>query len=216
MKKRNVAVVAVAIAALLVAGSLTASNMGFKLNRVLNGTGSSASGQNYVALPFNKQVGMANAKDLIDDIVAAGGSVSQIGRFVNSSDSFTTYNGTSGAAFALSKDEGYVVTMNTDLNYIIVGSHDPGHVVSFNGTGTSASGQNYYALPYHTTAANAKDLIDELVAAGGSVSQIGRFVNSSDSFVTYNGTSGAAFALTPGEAYVVTMNTDVSFTPSHY
>ncbi len=216
MKKRNVAVVAIAIAALLVAGSLTASNMGFKLNRVLNGTGSSASGTNYVALPFNKQVGMANAKDLIDDIVAAGGSVGQIGRFVNTTDGFQTYNGASGTAFALAKDEGYVVSMNSDLNYIIVGSHDPGHVVSFNGTGTSASGTNYYALPYHTTAANAKDLIDELVAAGGSVGQIGRFVNTTDGFQTYNGASGTAFALVPGEAYVVSMNTDVSFTPSHY
>ncbi len=216
MKKRNVAVVAIAIAALLVAGSLTASNMGFKLNRVLNGTGSSATGQNYVALPFNKQVGMGNATDLIDDLIAAGGSVAQVSRFANATDDFEAYTGTAGTPFALSKDEGYVIGMNGDLNYIIVGSHDPGHVVSFNGTGTSATGQNYYALPYHTTAASAKDLIDELTAAGGNVAQISRFANGTDDFEAYTGTAGSSFPLVPGVAYVVGMNNDLSFTPSHY
>ncbi len=217
MKKRNVAVVAIAIAALLVAGSLTASNMGFKLNRVLNGTASSKSGTNYVALPFNKQVGLSTAGDLIADIEATGADVAEIQKYVNVDDSFVGYNGSSGADFGLTKDAGYIVAMNTDVNYIIVGSHDPGHVVAFNGTGSSKSGTNYYAVPYHTTATSAGDLIAEIeTTVGADVAEVQKYVNVDDSFVGYNGSSGADFDLSPGQSYVVSMNTDVSFTPSHY
>ena len=57
MSKRNYVVVAVAAAALLVAGGLFASNMGFKLNYVMDGPADngSASGTQALALPFNQR-----------------------------------------------------------------------------------------------------------------------------------------------------------------
>ncbi len=217
MRKPQLLVPTILVACFLVSGVLIATNMGFKFNYVLNGPGSSFSGTNVIALPFHKQVGMVNAKDLIDDIFAAGGSVSQVGRFVNSTDSFATYNGASGTAFALAKSEGLIVTMNTDTEYIMFGTHDPGHVVSFNGPGSSQSGLNLYAPPYHTTSITAGELIDEINShVPDSAVSIQRFDNSADRFQTHDGVSGYDFPIEPSRAYYVQVSQDVNFVPSHY
>ncbi len=216
MRKPQLLVPAIVLASFLVSGVLIATNMGFKFNRVLNGPGSSASGANAVGLPFHKQVGMVNAKHLIDDITAGGGAVAGITRFVNSSDSFDTYNGIGGAAFTLAKSEGVIVTMNTDAEYMVFGTHDPGHVVNFNGVGTSLSGLNFYSPPYHSTSINAEELLDEINDAGGSAIAIHRYDNSTDRLQTFDGVSGYNFSIEPTQAYFVQTATDFSFTPSHY
>ncbi len=216
MRKPLLLVPAIVLACFLASGVLIATNMGFKFNYVLQGPGTSATGKNAIALPFFKQVGMVDARDLIDDITVAGGAVFGISRFVNSSDAFDTYNGISGAAFTLAKSEGVIVTMNTNSEYILFGTHDPGHVVNFNGLGTSASGLNLYAPPYHTTSINAGELLDEINSSGGSVLSIQRLDNTTDRYQTYDGVSGYNFPIEPGKAYFVQMAADVSFTPSHY
>ncbi len=216
MRKRKWAALASAVALLLIAGAVTAGNMGFKFNRVLLGPGSSLSGMNFVALPYHLQTGMVTAQDLIDDITAYGGSVANVAQFQSSCDCIRTYDGVSGYNFTLEKGRGFFLQMNADFEYLIVGTHDPDAVITLNGPGTSASGTNVYAPPYHTTAAYADDLIDELNSAGGLVSSVSKFVSASDTFVTYTGASGTAFALEPTEAYTVKLASDVVFTPSHY
>ena len=60
-KRRVVAISVVALAALIMAGGLVASNMGFKLayELVAGDAGvTSASGQNSLGLPYNRQVGI--------------------------------------------------------------------------------------------------------------------------------------------------------------
>jgi hypothetical protein len=221
MSKRNFLVVAVGAAAVLVAGGLFASNMGFKLNYQLHGPGaSSLTGLNTIALPFNQQVGLNDAKNLIDDINAVTpASVLNVQKFVNTTNSFQVYNGTVGTAFALNPGEGYFVQMATDVNYIVVGSHNPGLTVNFSGPGSSLTGLNFYALPYHTNKTDAKQLIDEINANGTPTNQVlnaQKFVKTTNSFQVYNGTVGTAFSLNPGEAFFVQMTTDTSFVPSHY
>jgi hypothetical protein len=221
MKKGMTLVVAVAVAALLVTGGLIASNMGFKLNYTLEGPGSSQTGTNTLGLPFNKMTGLANAKDLIDDINNTGaptGKVVNVQQFNRANDSYVVYNGVTGAPFTLTDGHAVRVQVSADVQYIVVGSHNPGLAIDLLATGVgSQSGTNLAAIPYHTTADNAKDLIDEVNAlVPGSVVNVQQFNNANDSFIVYNGVTGSAFAWAAGEGVVFQMSQNVNWVPAHF
>lgn len=217
-----VGAVLVALAVVLTAGTLVASNMGFKLNYSLDQPGAIAkTGNNTLALPDNRQTGLNTAKNLMDDIGFA--SVTQVQRFVASSDNYASYTGrapqTPANNFNLNAGEAYVVKMKTSVNYIVVGSDDPALSYTFSGPGAVAkTGNNFYAYNYHQTAATAKQLMDDVGFA--SVTQIQRFVRSADNYASYTGrapqTPANNFNLTPGEGYVVKMKTTSVYSPSHY
>lgn len=219
-KKTYIGVMIVALAVALTAGSLVASNMGFKLNYALNATqaGVSKSGNNTLALPDNRQTGLADAKVLMDDIGSA--NVVSVSKFLKATDLFQSYTGrkSGGTAFPLSAGEGYFVKMNTTVNYIAVGSDNPTLPYSLNAAqaGVSASGQTFFAYNYHQTSADAKQLMDDIGSA--NVVSIAKFLKATDLFQSYTGrkSGGTAFPLAPGEAYFIKMNTTVNYTPSHY
>jgi len=210
----------VALAVVVMAGGLLASNMGFKLNYTLSQTlaGTSKSGTNTLALPDLRQTGLNTAKNLMDDITLL--NVANIQKFLKASDSTQLYTGRkgSGADFSLVAGEGVLVKMLTATNYIVVGSDDPTLAYTLQATlaGTSKSGTNLYAYNYHQTAATAKGLMDDIGLA--NVANIQKFLKASDSTQLYTGRkgSGADFNLTPGEAYYVKMLTTTNYTPSHY
>jgi hypothetical protein len=223
-RKTFLGVMAVALVTALAAGSLIASNMGFKLNYALtqqDGGVTSKTGRNTLALPDNRQSGLNTAKNLLDDIGFA--QTAQVDRFLEASDTLQTYTGrkgTPGPDFSLAAGEGYFVKMNTTVNYIVVGSDDPALAYALNqpdGGVTSKTGRNFFAYNYHQTAATAKQLMDDIGFA--QTAQVDRFLKASDTLQTYTGrkgTPGPDFSLVPGEAYFVKMNTTVSYTPSHY
>lgn len=221
MSKRTfVGVMIVALAVVVMAGGLLASNMGFKLNYPLLQTtlGNSKSGTSVLALPDNRQSGLNTSKNLMDDIGFA--NVGNVQKFIKSTDGLQTYTGRkdSGADFSLVSGEGVYVKMNTTTNYIVVGSDNPTLAYTLNATqaGVSKSGTNLFAYNYHQTAATSKGLMDDIGFA--NVGNVQKFLKSSDGLQTYTGRkgSGADFSLTPGEAYYVKMNTTVNYTPSHY
>ena len=212
MRKRTiVAVSLVTAAAVILAGGLLASNMGFKLNYPLRAaSGTSASGSNTIALPYNRQVGIDTAQALFVDISAAG-TAQNLQKFLPATDTFQIY--TFGSPdFGLAQGEGYFVKMQNDADYIVVGSHDPSAAIQLNAAGGgSISGSNFFAPPYHTTAATAQDLFLEIATA----QNLQKFLPATDTFQIY--TFGSPdFGLTPGEAYFVKMQTSKSYTPSHY
>jgi hypothetical protein len=217
-----VGAVLVALAVVMTAGTLVASNMGFKLNYQLDQTGgASKTGNNTIALPDNRQSGINTAKNLMDDVGFA--SVTQVQRFVPATDTYATYTGrapqTPANNFNLAAGEAYLIKMKTAVAYIIVGSDDPAVSYTFSQPGGVAkTGNNFYAYNYHQTAATAKALMDDVGFL--SVTQIQRFVKSSDTYATYTGrapqTPANNFNLTPGEGYVVKMKTTVVYSPSHY
>jgi hypothetical protein len=223
-KKTFMGVMTVVTAVALTGSALVASNMGFKLNYQLlqAGGGLSLSGTNTIALPDNRQTGMNDAKNLMDDIGLA--SVDNIQRFVKTTDTFGIYTGrvpqTAANNFSLVSGEANMVKMRTTTNYIIVGSDDPALTYTFNNTtvGVSKTGLNFYAYNYHQTAATAKQLMDDVGLA--SVDNIQRFVKTTDTFGIYTGrvpqTAANNFNLTPGEGYMVKMRTTTVYTPSHY
>jgi len=221
MSKRTfVGVMVVALAVVVMAGGLLASNMGFKLNYPLNQVtaGVSKSGTVTLALPDNRQTGLNTAKNLMDDIGLA--NIASVQKFLKSTDGLQTYTGRkgSGADYGMVAGEGLFVKMNTTTNYIVVGSDNPTLAYTLNAVlaGTSKSGTNFFAYNYHQTAATAKGLMDDVGLA--NVASVQKFLKSTDGLQTYTGRkgSGADYALTPGEAYFVKMNTTVNYTPSHY
>jgi hypothetical protein len=217
----------VALAMILTAGGLLASNMGFKLNYQLKATGSalpeggtSASGTNTIALPFNAQTGLTNASGLRTDIGAA--STLSVSKFLRTTDLFQIYTGVKGSAadFSLVAGEGYMTKMSADVDYIIVGSHNPSLAIGLDPTGVngSASGTNVYAYPYHSTSASASALRNEIGAA--NVLSVQKFLRGTDLFQIYTGVKGSAadFTLNPGEAYFIKISggSTINYTPSHY
>lgn len=215
----NKKVVVIGIVALLAISGLIASNMGFKLNYRLESAAAagSVSGTNVIALPYNAQSGVVTALDLMNDIGFT--NVANVQRFVESNDGLETYTGRRGSPpiFNLVQGDGYFIKMNSGVDYIVVGSHDPSTAISLDASGAgSISGTNFFALPYHSTAATALDLMNDIGFA--DVANVQRFVESNDGLETYTGRRGSPpiFNLVPGEAYFIKMNSTVAYVPSHY
>jgi len=229
MHKRKVfALCAVAVALLLVAGGLMASNMGFKLNRVLLGPGGgSATGTNALGLPFNQQVGLVNCGQLALDMggfSTAGGPVVNLQKLLPATDSYLLCNTTRAVTtnFAIAGGESIRARVASNLNYIVVGSHDPAKTITLKGpSGTSATGTNEFAYPYHSTAVNCGALALELggfSTAAGPIVNIQQFLPASDSYLLCNTTRAVTtnFVTTPGFGYRIRVTGDTSFVPSHY
>lgn len=234
MTKRSWIGGAIAVAAVAtLAGGLMASNMGFKLNYTLvaagnpvagfGETGNSNNGTSTIALPFFRQSGLDTASSLRTDIGAAAGPVS---KFLRASNTLQSYTGTRGSVdFNLEEGVGYLVKLNgtTNVNYIIVGSDDPGYALTLIAAGqpvpeggTSANGTNWYAYKYHSTAATASALRADIGPNAGPVS---KFLRNTNTFISYTGTRGSQdFPLVPGEMYAVKINgtANVPYTASHY
>lgn len=219
MRKKTIFVAgALALVAVLFAGGLVASNMGFKLNYSLSAGGNS--GTNTLSLPFNRQSGVDTANDLIQDIGPS--NVAEVSRFIEATDSLETYTGAKGTPdpdFPLEAGVGNYIKMSTNTNYIVTGSHDPSLAISLDiQGGSSNSGTNFYAHPYHHTSTTAFGLMNDIGFA--NVAEVSRFLNASDAFETYTGRKGTPdpdFGLSPGEAYFIKMQgSTVNYVPSHY
>jgi len=229
MKKKIFVVAALGLAAVFVAGGLVASNMGFKANYSLQAAsvGVSNSGTQGLALPYNHQTSIVTAEDLIADINGDGPAaclttscVASVSRHVRTTDAPEFYTGGSGVNFTITPGDGYIVVVNTDINYIIVGSHNPTLAIQLDSSGVngSASGTQLWSYPYHSTAVNAEDLINEINLAGGAgaVASVSHRIRATDAPEFYTGGSGTNFTLVPGESYFIVMNTATSFVPAHY
>jgi hypothetical protein len=228
MKKTTFWVAALGCVALLVSGGLFASNMGFKLNYPLTGPGAfPEDGTNTISLPYNQQTGLATAADLIADIGGAdcansADPVLSVSRYNKGAAGLVTYTGCAGVAFALVSGEGYQVKVDTDTNYIVVGSHKPGFAVTLTGPAAfPEDGTNIFSYPYHSTSGAAADLIADIggadcANAADPVLSVARYNKGAAGLIAYTGCAGISFPLTAGEAYYVKVDTDVPYVPSHF
>ncbi len=225
MSKRSFWTLAVGASALLVAGGVFSSNMGFMLSYPLYGPfpDVSDSGTNSIAFPYHPQQDVNRAfdvRELIDDAVA--GTFVQISKFLQTNDSLLTYTGSSHATdFFLEPGVGYRVTVAFEgVDLVLIGAHDPTRVINLDAPGTngSFSGTSDIALPYHAAAETASDIRDEVNAVvPGAFVQISKFLQTDDSLQTYTGAANATdFALVMGESYRIVVSSDVTIVWSHY
>lgn len=209
--------VTLVVAAMLIAGVVTASNMGFKLNYSLSLTGTNT-GTNTISLPYNRQAGINTAGDLITDIGLA--NVANMQDWDPATDSFSVYTARKGSPdpdFNLDAGSGNFIVMTADVNYIIVGSHDPSLSVNLQDSSVTLSGTNMFGYPYHSTAANSTDLINDIGLA--NVANVQNWDPATDSWAVHTGRKGSPdpqFNLDPGKAYFIVMTTTTTYTPSHY
>jgi hypothetical protein len=208
------------VVAVVAAGGLFASNMGFKLNYQLfdSSNAGSNSGTSVLALPFNRQTGVDMASSLQTDIGFA--AVANIQKFDESSDGLTAYTGRKGSPpdFALSAGEANFIKMISSTDYIVVGSHDPAAAISLEDSSDpgSNSGTNFFAYPYHSTSVTALDLMNDIGFA--SVANVQNFDPSNDGLTAFTGRKGSPpdFNLNPGNGYFIKMISTVGYVPSHY
>lgn len=232
-KKNSFVLIAVALCAILAAGGILASNMGFKLNYPISKTGTAGSktGTNTISLPYFRQTGLNDSFELIKDIEGTNppfSKVVSVSKFLEASDGLQVYTGrmgSPGANFTLSGGEGYRIQMSADVNYIVVGAHDPVLPASLDASGVgSKTGTNDYAPPYNIIPPTAFDLIKDIEGVPNppfsKVVSVSKFLVTSDGLQVYTGrmgSPGANFNITPGESYRIQMSVTVpAYRASHY
>lgn len=196
-------VVAVALlgsGALLSSSVALASNMGFKMNRVVNPIALPApKGQNLVALPFRNPY--QNAQDIC---VALGltnttGKVIQINAATGATLSHTCGN---AGPYSLANFVGVRADNPSSTGGILVGSHQSNVAITLQPIALPApKGDNYFPVPYHTTNVTAQDLcLDLTLPAGGKVIRIDSLTGATLSHTCGN---AGPYALILGESVLV-------------
>lgn len=184
------------VAALVLVIGLTAiaSNMGFKISIPLT-----QGATNFVSLPYYSN--FANANELYSDVPGC----TEVSRWDNGTGAWAPYTG-GRTSWALTPGESVVVLVDTTIDWICVGSHDPTHAVPL-----TAGYTNFVAVPYHSTAANANQLYTEIT----DCTEVSRWDNGTGAWSPYTG-GRTSWDLTPGEGVVVLVGTTSNWTPAHY
>lgn len=160
-----VAALAVAVVAVSAAGPAHASNMGFKLNKVITALGAFPVGRNEVALPFKNPY--VTSIDVCTQLaLPAGATVQQTNANTGGINSTTC---PAGAPYNLILKVGIRIGTPSTVNSIIVGSDIPGSSVSLFPLGSSPKGNNFIPVLYHTTAVTAEQLCGQFGMASGTI-----------------------------------------------
>jgi hypothetical protein len=215
MKVRILTIAVILIAVLCLAGpTVLASNMGFKVD--ISQPKGAQLNMNFIAVPYNfpdvNSDLSVTAADLRTDM---GGAtyVANVQRWDPATESWKLYTGRAAQDFALIPGEGYLIQVNTSVSYVCVGTHDPSATVSM--LKGAQLNMNFVSVPYHSMCSMASDLRTEM---GGAtyVANIQRWDTATESWKLYTGRAAQDFAITPGEALLVQVNTSFTWTPSHY
>jgi hypothetical protein len=237
-RKSHVAVALVGITAmvLLAGGLAVASNTGFKLNKslapALPAPGNAQAGNNWLSIPYFNPYGNFGNFCTQVGLVSSGLGAKATAVVVDPVTGVTSAPvqcGTPGAtALAITPGRGIRVrntptaTVGTPTSIIIVGSHDPSLAITVSKSGPGTTGDFWFAVPYHTTAANAGDLClsSGFSSSGLSKATITRLdaVTGVTAAPVQCGTPGAtSFILTLGEAIKVREpNGPLTFVPAHF
>ncbi len=213
------------VSTVIVAGGITASNMGFKVRYQLVGSPQpSLSGTNFIGLPYVPKPSLKTARDLFLDIgVDHVQIISQYIRNESSSQLFEFYTFGGGTippnGWDLVPGEALIVKVGSQKLYGLVGSHDSTYEIELIGSASpnSHDGSNFVAVPYHTTARTARDLFLEI---GGSIQIINKHRPIDDQFEFYAFGGGSVppngWDLVPGDGYLIKIGSDQTWHPSHY
>jgi len=206
-----VAALAVAVVAVTAAGPAHASNMGFKLNKVLTGVGAFPVGRNEVALPFKNPY--VTSIDVCTQFGLTAGTVQQINASAGTANS-TACPG--GAPYNLIPKVGIRITIPTTVNSIIVGSDIPGSTISLFPLGAAPRGNNFIPVLYHTTAVTAENLCSQFGMVGGTIQNFNAAAGSAQSETC--GGVDTLVNLRLGESVLIrtASGSTITATPAHF
>jgi hypothetical protein len=207
---------------------IAVSNPAWKLMYPLISTGIYGGDLNYISLPYRMNVtsgsNVNNAAALLGDIRAYGtpaNAATSVGRWNQDTSFWEKRIPIAGTNFPLTAGEGYMVVVNQNATYKIVGAHDPGVVQTFRiGTGIAGADQNFISLPYHfniiqgtsynLSAALLYNIRTYGIPTNGATS-VGHWRADIGWWEMRTMVGGASFPLKPGECYRVIV-TQVSVT----
>jgi uncharacterized repeat protein (TIGR01451 family) len=126
--------------------------------------------------------------------------------------------GCASPCFCISTVSGsaFYVRMSTGATVSLTGNDGSLAIPLYPAGPNSLTGSHLISLPFDTPLTNAFDLIQTINSQGGpsTVTLVGSWIRSLESFSSYTGTSGAAFALIPSEGYLVKVTKQVfPYTP---
>ncbi|HXI20523.1 MAG TPA: hypothetical protein VNH46_05535 [Gemmatimonadales bacterium] len=229
----TVAVLAVAAVILVAGGIATASNMGFKLNKVIVKHTTGQIGNNWVALPYHSpyntaqvlcdQTGLPSQRTLPPP-PQAGTQVTSLdpvsGTFSTAVCGSSNINLTPGRGVQIAPPN----IAATPASIILVGSHNPTLSLTIPKAGAGQIGNFWFSVPYHTTAVSTADLCTSIglslqklfpppPVAGATLTALNPTLGT---FST--ATCGAStFNLTLGDMIQIREpNKSVTFIPAHF
>ncbi len=200
-----VALVALSMA-LLAGGALQASNMGFKMNKVIQPSAPAGVGINWVSLPYRNPY--QNAQDICNALgLTAPGKVELTRADIGEIASHTCGDVGPWAFTAARLRIGIEVSLQpVQVSGILVGSHAGGPPgVNIRQAGPEPLGRNDYPVLYHGTAANALNVCTDLGldSVGPGVAHVQRN-NGLGTIQDYDCGDAGPFALVLGEAVRIT------------
>lgn len=206
--------VGVLVVSFAVAGTATASNMAFKLNKQIFPLGSGAQGKNMVSLP---DVNPYQASGGLTALCTALGLQTGLASLVQWDGAGTIYTYTCGQVetWTLLPGKGLMITDTAAGGGILVGSDIPGNSFTIEQLGATPIGFNLFPVEYHTTAVTPQDVCDQCGLSG--TADIVRYDADLGNYETHTCGQVPVFNLPLGEALLIREPAgQVICTPSHF
>jgi hypothetical protein len=192
-----------------------ASNMAFKLNKVIHPLGSGGQGKNYTSFPDR---GPHQGPGGLTNICNALNLATGIGEITQLDPAFglvNTYQCGQLETFSFQDGQGAIITDIQATSGIIVGADTPGNSFNFEDLGSPPTGYNIFPVEYHTTAVTPEDLCNQCGLS--ATATITRFDALNGLVLTHQCTQLPLWNLELGEAVLILEdNGPKSCTPPHF
>ncbi len=213
---RNLFKVAVGVLVVLfaAAGTATASNMAFKINKQIFSLGAGVQGKNLLALP---DVNPYQGPGGLNGLCTALGLQNNIAQLVQFDAVGNIYTHTCGSVevWTLLDGKGLMINDTVAGGGILVGSDIPGNSYTIEQLGLSPIGINLFSLEYHATATDPEQLCTQCGLSG--TAEVIRFDADLGNVMTHNCGSTPVWNLVLGEAILIREPAgQVICTPSHF
>jgi hypothetical protein len=190
--------------ALMVAGLVVASNMGFRHVADFSVT----SRDYWVSVPYKNHYSVA--QDVCEDL---GPSAILVSRFDTPAKIRQDWTCPFGSNFPVTPGERLFIRVSAPTTPVISGSHDPELAIPIGGF-TVANKDHFLSIPYHAVAALADDLCNEI---GPTATVVSRFDTQFGLRQDWVCPLGNNFSIRTGEAVAVRVSAPTSaFVPDHY
>jgi hypothetical protein len=192
-----------------------ASNMAFKLNKVIHQISGGGKGRNYVSFPdrgpHQGAGGLTNICTALN-LGTGTGTITQLDPALGTVNSFLCGQ---IETFSFMDGAGAIITDGAPAGGIIVGADTPGNQFSFVDLGSPPIGYNLYPVEYHTTAVTPEDICTQ--CGFSSTASITRFDALNGLVLSHQCTQIPLWNLELGEAVLILEpNGPKTCTPPHF
>lgn len=192
-----------------------ASNMAFKLNKVIHPLASGGRGKNYTSFPDRGPHQGPGGFTNICNALNLGSGTGEITQLDPVAGTVNSYLCGQLETFTFKDGLGAIITDTTGTSGIIVGADTPGNSFTFETLGSPPLGYNIFPVEYHTTAVTPEDLCNQCGLS--STATVTRFDALAGTVETHQCTQLPLYNLVLGEAVLILEpNGPVTCTPPHF